>query len=48
MGGHPLNALIRVIGATGDDGGHRLIGCDSGVFDFGDAQLYGSVAAAWG
>jgi hypothetical protein len=46
MAGIPLNAPISLMTSTPDFGGYRMIGSDGGVFDFGDAQFYGSAAAA--
>ena len=37
-----LNAPIVGMAATPDGGGYWLLGQDSGVFSFGDAQFYGS------
>ncbi|HUC04805.1 MAG TPA: immunoglobulin domain-containing protein [Acidimicrobiales bacterium] len=45
---HSLNAPIRFISGSPDGGGYRMIGGDGGVFDFGDAQYYGSAALTVG
>jgi hypothetical protein len=45
MGGETLNAPIKFVTGTPDYGGYRMVGSDGGVFNFGDAQYYGSAAA---
>jgi hypothetical protein len=45
MGGKALNAPIGFMAGTPDFAGYRMVGTDGGVFDFGDAQFYGSAAA---
>jgi hypothetical protein len=40
-----LNAGIKFVTGTVDNGGYRMVGSDGGVFNFGDAAFYGSAAS---
>ncbi|WP_298210038.1 G1 family glutamic endopeptidase [Ferrimicrobium sp.] len=44
-GAHPLNAPIVGMAAVPNGGGYWLVAADGGVFDFGDANFYGSLGA---
>ena len=44
MGGHPLNKPMVGMASTPDGKGYWLVAADGGVFSFGDAQFYGSMA----
>jgi hypothetical protein len=44
MGGKHLNAPIVSMAPTVDGGGYWLIASDGGIFYFGDAKFYGSMA----
>jgi hypothetical protein len=39
-----LNAPVVGVASTPDDGGYWMVGSDGGVFSFGDAAFYGSMA----
>jgi hypothetical protein len=45
MGGQPLNSQIVDITPSFDGQGYWLVASDGGVFSFGDASYYGSMAA---
>ncbi len=43
MGGQRLNRPVVAMTATPNGRGYRMVASDGGVFDFGDAQFYGSL-----
>jgi hypothetical protein len=44
MGGQPLNAPVTDVDVPADGGGYWMTAEDGGVFAFGNAKFYGSMA----